>query len=130
MIYIRDLGVRWLCAAAGRAVDISVARGKWVSFFLSLFLSFFPVSVCGLALEEFGKNLGSVVIGVLTGPWAAERAGVCQCVPPPKFTFFISVLVDFKILFSFVLTYLLYLLTNNRGPPDVHYVVEGPLYKH
>ena len=34
--------------------------------------SFFHVFVCGLGLEEFSKSLGSVVIGVLTGPWAAE----------------------------------------------------------
>ena len=33
VIYIRDLGLEWLCAAAGHAVDISVARGKWVFFF-------------------------------------------------------------------------------------------------
>ena len=61
-----------LCAAVGRAVDISVARGKWVFFF--------PVSVCGLGLEEFGKNLGSVVIGVLTGPWAAESWCLSVCI--------------------------------------------------
>ena len=45
VIYIRGLGLGWLCAAAGHAVDISVTR---VSGF-----SFFPVSVCGLSLEEF-----------------------------------------------------------------------------
>ena len=44
-IYIRGLGLGWLCAAAGNAVDISITRAKWVFFF--------PVSVCGLSLEEF-----------------------------------------------------------------------------
>ena len=33
IIYIRGLGLGWLCAAAGRAVDIPVTRGKWVFFF-------------------------------------------------------------------------------------------------
>ena len=32
-IYIRGLGLGWLCAAAGHAVDISVTKGKWVFFF-------------------------------------------------------------------------------------------------
>ena len=44
--------------------------------------SFFPVSVCGLGLEESGKNLGSVVIGVLTGPWAAESWCLSMCISP------------------------------------------------
>ena len=38
LIYIRDLGLGWLCAAAGHAVDTSVARGKWVFFFLGFCL--------------------------------------------------------------------------------------------
>ena len=42
--------------------------------------SFFPVSVCGLGMEGFGKNLGSVVIGVLTGPWAAESWCLSICI--------------------------------------------------
>ena len=49
---------------------------------VSGFSFFSPVSVCGLGLEEFGKNLGSVVFGVLTGPWAAESWCLSMCISP------------------------------------------------
>ena len=44
--------------------------------------SFFPVSACGLGLEESGKNVGLVVTGVLTGPWAAESWCLSMCISP------------------------------------------------
>ena len=53
VIYIRDLGLWLLCAAAGHAVDTSVARGKWVFFFL--------VSVGGL-----GQNISKAIKILLT----------------------------------------------------------------
>ena len=59
---------------AGVSVCCCGSCSKWVFFF--------PVSVCGLGMKGFGKNLGSVVIGVLTGPWAAESWGLSMCISP------------------------------------------------
>ena len=64
----------------GHAVDTSVPGASGFSFF--------PVSVCGLGMEGFGKNLGSVVIGVFSGPWAAESWYLSMCISPSaKFRF-------------------------------------------
>ena len=72
VIYIRDLGLEWLCAAVGHAVDTSVVRGKWVFFF--------PGFCLWIGYGGVWQNLGSVVIGVLTGPWAAESWCLSMCI--------------------------------------------------
>ena len=61
VIYIWDLRLGWLCAAAGRTVDISVARGKWVFFF--------PCFCLWLGSGEvWQKSTFSQVFGILTRP--------------------------------------------------------------
>ena len=104
MIYIRVLGLGWLCAPVGRVMDTPHGQGR--------FFRFLSAARVWRGLE---KNPGfSAVIGMLTGLWCQELVFVNMYVPPKsKILYCVS---KFTNILLFCITNLLYFLTNYRGP--------------